>query len=135
MSMMSKRIPALEVHITPDGRNHGDTQMVFELDSKKLVVREVKGLLSPLDSEIDLSDPNVKTDILLSSSYGQTDGSAGAVTGAVLFGAAGAVAGVILGKGKDFWIFEVATPERTRIFKLQRDMDKKPLEKYIAKFK
>ena len=78
MSMMSKRIPALEVHITPDGRNHGDTQMVFELDSKKLVVREVKGLLSPLDSEIDLSDPNVKTDIFLSSSYGQTDGSAGA---------------------------------------------------------
>ena len=133
MSIMSKRIIVNEVHITPDGRNHGDVQMILELDPKKLIIREIKPMHTKVDAEIDLSNPEVKTDLFLSSSYGKTDGVSGAVTGAVLFGAAGAVAGGFLGKGKYFWIFELVTAAGTRIFKLQKDSDKKVLEKYISK--
>ena len=44
------------------------------------------------------------------------------------------VAGGVLGRGKDLWILELTTPAGVRIFKLQKDADKKTLEKYLAKF-
>ena len=134
MSIMSKRIIVNEVNISPDGRNHGDTQLLMELDPKKLIIREVKTLHTAVNSEIDLSDPNVKTDLFLSSEYGKSTGVNEAVAGAVLFGAKGAVAGGVLGRGKDLWILELTTPAGVRIFKLQKDADKKTLEKYLAKF-
>ena len=134
MSIMSKRIIVNEVNISPDGRNRGDTQLLMELDPKKLIIREVKTLHTAVKSEIDLSDPNVKTDLCLSSEYGKSTGVNEAVTGAVLFGAKGAVAGGVLGRGKDLWILELTTPAGVRIFKLQKDADKKTLEKYLAKF-
>ena len=134
MSIMSKRIIVNEVNISPDGRNHGDTQLLMELDPKKLIIREVKTLHTVVNSEIDLSDPNVKTDLFLSSEYGKSTGVNEAVAGAVLFGAKGAVAGGVLGRGKDLWILELTTPAGVRIFKLQKDADKKILEKYLAKF-
>ena len=134
MSIMSKRIVVNEVNISSDGRNHGDTQLIMELDPKKLIIREVKTLHTAVNSEIDLSDPNVKTDLFLSSEYGKSIGVNEAVAGAVLFGAKGAVAGGVLGRGKDLWILELTTPDGVRIFKLQKDADKKTLEKYLAKF-
>ena len=133
MGIMSKRIPAFEANITSDGRNHGDTQVLLELDSNSLIIREVKPLHTKVIGEINLS--SAETDLFLSSEYGQTSGASQAVTGAVLFGAAGAVAGGMLGKGKDFWIFEVKEADRVRIFKLQNANDKKVLEKYLNKHK
>ena len=134
MSIMSKRIIVNEVNISSDGRNRGDTQLLMELDPKKLIIRDVKALHTAVNSEIDLSDPNVKTDLFLSSEYGKSTGVNEAVAGAVLFGAKGAVAGGVLGRGKDLWILELTTPDGVRIFKLQKDADKKTLEKYLAKF-
>ncbi len=134
MSIMSKRIIVNEVNVSADGRNHGDIQLLMELDPKKLIIREVKTLHTAVNSEIDLSDPNVKTDLFLSSEYGKSTGVNEAVAGAVLFGAKGAVAGGVLGRGKDLWILELTTPDGVRIFKLQKDADKKILEKYLAKF-
>ncbi len=134
MSIMSKRIIVNEVNITADGRNHGDIQLLLELDPKKLIIRDVKALHTAVNSEIDLSDPKVKADLFLSSDYGKSTGISEAIAGGVLFGAKGAVAGGVLGKGRDLWILELTTPDGVRIFKLQKDADKKTLEKYLSKF-
>lgn len=131
MSILSKRLAVNRINITKDGRNHGETQQILELDSKKLMIRDVKALHTSIEKEFNLKE--CKTDIFLSTDV-TTSGLGTAIAGGLLFGGVGAVVGAIAGKGKPTWIFEIMENEDVYLFRLNNDNDKKILEKYINKF-
>lgn len=131
MGLLSKRIIVNRINITKDGRNHGETQQILELDPKRLLVREVKALHTSVDMEIDLSE--CETDLFMSTDI-TTTGLGDAIAGGLLFGGAGAVVGAIAGKGKPTWIFEIKENDDIYLFRLANNDDKKILEKYINKF-
>ena len=130
MNMFSKRIQANKINIGKDGRNRGEIQYIFELDSESIVIRNIKTLHTSVERKIDLD--SCKLDLFLSDSI-KENGLGGAITGGLLFGGAGAVAGSILSKGKPCWIFEVVDGENVELFKLRNETDKKTLEKYLKK--
>lgn len=131
MGIMSKRIAAKYINIGSDGRNRGEIDYIFELDSKKLILREVKALHTKINRTFDLT--NCETDLFLSTDA-TASGLGSAVAGGLLFGGAGAVVGAIVGKGNPSWIFELKTNDEILLFRLKGETDKKILEKYLAKY-
>ena len=130
MSILSKRLAVNRINITADGRNHGETQQLLELDSNSLIVRDVKALHTKIEKEFNLKE--CETDLFLSTDV-TTSGLGTAIAGGLLFGGVGAVIGAIAGKGRPTWIFEIVENNEVYLFRLNNDSDKKILEKYINK--
>lgn len=130
MSIMSKRIAVKKINIGSDGKNRGEIDYIFELDPKKLILRDIKTLHTKVNEVYDLSEWT--TDMYLSDSVTESSLSS-AIAGGLIFGAAGAIVGAIVGQGKPTWIFEMKNDSSLLLFRLRNDSDKKVLEKYVRK--
>ena len=134
MSILSTRITMKEINISPDGRNHGDIQVLFELARGKIIVREIKTMHTAVKNEFELSSPDVSIDTFTSSEFGSKSGFDTALAGGILFGVAGAAIGGALGKGRNFWICEIKNGSDVFLYKFDKDSDVKVLQKHIKKY-
>lgn len=131
MSIVSKRLVVWKINIDENGRDRGEDQMILELDSKSLILREVKTVRTSIIKEYDFE--NCRFDIFKSSDVKEESVIGTAVAGGILFGGAGAVVGALSAKGQDSWVFEIVEGESIDLFRLKNDQDKKVLDKYINK--
>lgn len=130
MGILNKRTIVYRIDIGEDGRNRGEKTLLLELAKGKILVREPRIFRTKVIDVFTLTD--IETDIFLSTDI-KSDGLGGAVSGGLLFGGIGMVAGAILDKGRPVWLLEIKQGDTDTLYRLHDDNNKKKLEKYLNK--